>query len=460
MEITNKRIHFVGIGGVGMSGIAKLLLEYGCKVSGSDYRASHTTEKLKSMGADIFVGHSAENVRDPELVVYSSAISPQNPEILACQQKGITLIKRGKMLAELMKGKTGIAISGMHGKTTTTSLVSIVLQDAGLDPTFIIGADVSQFDGNFRYGKSELFVAEADESDGSFLYLEPIYSVITNIEMEHLDYYRNINEIIEAYLNFANKTNPAGCIFWGYDCENVRKIYKSVKRKSITYGLRQESDFYPDNISMERRESSFDCFYKGKKLGKIFLQIPGAHNIANSLAAVAVGLELGVKFEKIQESLFKFKGANRRFELKGDINGIMVIEDYAHHPTEVKATINAAKNWKDKRIVVVFQPHRYSRAKYLKREFGACFHEADVLIMTDLYSASEEPIEGVDGKSVYNEVVAQGHKNAFYVAKGQLHDHVLSVLKKDDMLIVMGAGDIGNLSLNVVNSLKSKPVNV
>jgi len=453
MDIINKKIHFVGIGGVGMSGIAKLLLKLGCKVSGSDYKETLSTKKLEELGAKIYIGHDAANIQEPEIVVYSSAISPQNPEILAAQKKGVTLVKRGKMLADLMEGKTGIAISGMHGKTTTTSLVAIVTQEAGLDPTFVIGADVSQFDGNFRFGKSELFVAEADESDGSFLYLEPTYSVITNIELEHMDYYRNINDIIEAYLNFANKTKKNGCIFWGYDCANVRKVFDCVNRRGVTFGISQDADFHPEKIEMEKFRSSYECVYKNKDLGRISLQVPGAHNISNSLAAVAVGMELGIRFDKIQEAIAKFKGANRRFELKGLVNGIMVVEDYAHHPTEVRATIKAAKNFKDKRIVVVFQPHRYSRAKYLKQEFGVCFHEADVVIMTDLYSANEAPIEGIDGKVIYDEVVSQGHKNAHFVPKGELLEHVVSKLKKDDMLIVMGAGDIGNLSLNVVNKL-------
>jgi UDP-N-acetylmuramate--alanine ligase len=451
-----KKIHFVGIGGVGMSGLAQILLKAGYRITGSDIKSSEITERLSLQGAIVSIGHKESNVGDAELVVYSSAIMLDNPELIFAHSKNIPIIKRAELLAELMEGKIGIAVTGAHGKTTTTSLISVVLTEAGLAPTVAIGGIVYYFNGNVSLGNGQYFIAEADESDGSFLCYSPTYSVVTNIDLEHLDFYRDLKDIKESFMKFINRTKEEGCLFCSGDDLNLRDILSGYKNRFITFGLSNACDIYPKNIHSDGFSSSFDCVYKGSRLGRLNLRIPGKHNISNSLSAVGVALELGINFSKLQTSLSSYCGAERRFQLKGEVNGIMVIDDYAHHPTEIKATLEAAKIWKDKRIVAVFQPHRYTRTKYLLDTFSNTFNLVDHLVITDIYPASEKPIEGVSARNIYTKIVEYGHKDVHFLPKGEIVEHLVKRLKPNDLVIIMGAGDIGKVANELVNTLMRK----
>lgn len=449
-----KTIHFVGIGGVGTSGLAQVLLDKGFQVTGSDLKRNAFTERVESKGGKIYLGHKGDNVKGAGIVVYSSAASPDNPELIEAKNNHIPTLRRAELLAELTKKKTSIAVTGSHGKTTTTSLIALILNEAHLKPSYLIGADVEQLNGNAHLGTGKLFVVEADESDGSFLFLNPTYAVITNIDKEHLDYYRNIHEIITAYLGFAQRLDKKGILVCSYDCQNVRKLLDVVNRKHIRYGTSQDCDFYPKDIQMCDNQSSFKCMRKGKPLGLVRLNVPGLHNILNSLAACAVSLELGVEFKAIQQALYKYEGARRRFQLKGEVNGVMVIDDYAHHPNEVRATIDAARNWKNRRIVCVFQPHRYSRMMHLLNDFKGCFDGVSHLVITDIYAASERPIPGVNGEDLCSKVKEHGFKDAIFISKDQVLDHLKGYLKSGDITLMIGAGDITDLSDELMSTLK------
>lgn len=450
-----KHIHFIGIGGIGMSGLALILADMGFKVSGSDIKPNHLTQKLTDRGLKVFFGHNDSNIEDDvDLVVYSSAIFSGNPEYAAAQNKNIPIIQRAKILALLMEKKKGIAVTGAHGKTTTTGLISLILKRAGLDPTIVIGGEVEYINGNACLGNGKYLVAEADESDGSFLNLHPFYEVITNIDREHMDYYRSLEDIIWAHQKFADNLKKGGCIFCGADDENIKALLSHISQETVTYGLSTARDFYPDNIQMRENVSEFDCLFKGEKLGKVILNIPGVHNIVNSLGALAVAKKIGIPFEQATAALSEYTGAGRRFQIKNSHSEVMIINDYAHHPTEIEATLEAARGWKNRRIIGVFQPHRYTRTKFLKEEFGRCFSLADHLVITDIYSASEEPIEGVSGRDIYEKVLACGHKNAHYLAKDKIVAHLLKIIRPRDMVLILGAGDIEELVDELVAQLK------
>jgi len=425
-----------------MSGIAEVLLNLGFKITGSDLRKTETTERLEQLGAQIFYGHREENVHDVDVVVISSAVKSDNPEVQKARELFIPVIQRAEMLAELMRIKYSVAVAGAHGKTTTTSLISSVLGQAGIDPTCVIGGKLNSFGSNAKLGSSKFLVAEADESDGTFLLLFPTIAVVTNIDLEHLDFYKDIHEIKNAFLTFLNKVPFYGLDIICIDNSNIQSLIPQLKRRYMTYGLSKQADLRAENIVYKGVKTSFRVVYKGEDLGDIDLSLPGIHNVVNALAACGVGIELDIPFETIKEALKGFSGIQRRLEIKWD-GSIKLIDDYGHHPTEIRATLSAIrKMWKG-RIVVVFQPHRYTRTKALMHEFVTSFNEADVLIVTEIYPASEEKIEGVTGKVLSEKIRASGHKNViFALTKQDAADKVLKLAKSGDVVITLGAGDI------------------
>ena len=441
------KIHFIGIGGIGMSGIAFVLLKMGYKVSGSDLGPNNLTEKLTKEGAVIRFGHNIDNIPpETEAVVYSSSINDSNPEIREAHRRNLPIVKRAQALAELLNGRKGIAVTGTHGKTTTSSLISVMLEKCGLDPTVMIGGEVELFKGNSKYGKGEYVVAEADESDGSFLYLKPLYSVITNVEMEHIDYYKTLEDAIDSYAAFANNTKRGGCLFYNAEDENIAKALKKFSGRRESFGFSKDADIYPHEIMMNEFYTSYVCVYKNEVIGRVSLRIPGRHNILNSLAAILAGFKLGLSFEDICRSIQDFAGTKRRFHLRADVDGVMLIDDYAHHPTEIRAVLDACRNWKDRRVIVVFQPHRYTRTKFLAEEFGRCFKGADKLILTDIYAASEEPIKGVSVKNIYDRVRLHGPNDVTMMNKEDIARHIMDMKRSGDMIVVLGAGDIKEVS--------------
>ena len=437
-----------------MSGIAKILLMQGYRVSGSDIRKSGITQELDSLGAKIFIGQDPSNIKDFDLVTYSSAIKPDNPELVYAIQRNIPVVKRAKLLSELMKDKKSITVSGAHGKTTTTSLVSFLLEKAKLNPTVVTGGNVFNFNSNALLGKGSYFVAELDESDGSFLYFNPFYSIVTNIDYEHLDYYKNWNNIVEAFGKFFDQTHKDGVIFACGDDKNLKEILKKKNKKYISFGLSQDNNIFADNISLESFSSTFSCVYKTKKLGQVKLNIPGKHNISNSLSVIALALELGISWDTIKEALSLYKGVQRRFELKGEVNGISIVDDYGHHPTEVRATLEAAKALKPKRLIVAFQPHRYSRTKFLFDEFVKSFDFVDHLIITDIYSANEEPIPGATSENLFLKLKEGNKKEICFIPKKDIVEHIAKIARPQDLVITLGAGDIGRLSDEILQRLK------
>jgi UDP-N-acetylmuramate--alanine ligase len=443
MQRKIKCIHFVGIGGIGMSGIAEVLLNLGYKISGSDAQQSDTTLRLQKLGAMVAVGHSAENVGNADVVVTSTAVKASNPEVVEAHRRNIPVIPRAEMLAELLKMKFSVAVSGSHGKTTTTSMVSTMLAEGGLDPTMVIGGKLASIGSNARLGDGEIIVAEADESDGSFLKLSPTIAVITNIDREHLDYYPGINEIKAAFLKFANIVPFYGCTVMCNDNEHIREIAPEIKRRTITYGIEHAADYRAEKIEFQGSKTNYNLNYKGNILGKIELNVPGMFNVYNSLAAVAVGRELELEFPVIQKGLASFFGVHRRLEVKGRVGSITVIDDYGHHPTEVRETLAAASHvWKSRRIVV-FQPHRYTRTKALFDEFTRAFTDADVLIVNDIYPASEEPIAGVNSAALCAAIKATGHPSVEYVANAEdTIEYLLKIVRPDDAVFTLGAGSV------------------
>ncbi|HEY9165154.1 MAG TPA: UDP-N-acetylmuramate--L-alanine ligase [Candidatus Kryptonia bacterium] len=453
-----RRIHMVGIGGIGMSGIAEILLDQGFEVSGSDRQLSEITDRLKKLGAKIYKGHSSKNLGQADVVVYSSAVHQDNPELLAAMDKKIPVIRRAEMLAELMRMKYGIAIAGTHGKTTTTSMTSLVLMEGGLDPTVIVGGKLSSFGGtNARLGHGEYIVVEADEFDRSFLQLTPVIGAITTLEREHLDIYTDLEDIKRAFVEFANKVPFYGFVILCLDEPSIQEILPLVRKKVVTYGLNAQADLRAVNISFNTNHCKYTLLRNGKDLGEIALNVPGVHNVKNSLAAIGIGLELGIEFPSIKKAVEMFTGVYRRLELKAEVDGVMVVDDYAHHPTEVEATLSALKSgWPQKRVVAVFQPHLFSRTRDFHDEFGRSFLNADVLVVTEIYAAREEPIQGITGELIVNDARAFGHKEAFYVAdKRQLPDFLLKVGKAGDIVVTLGAGDITKYGEEFVSKLKS-----
>jgi UDP-N-acetylmuramate--alanine ligase len=441
-----KKLHFIGIGGIGMSGIAEILLDQGFKVSGSDRALTEVTERLKELGAITFEGHRASNIaNDVDTVVYSSAVQADNPEILEAQRRKIPIVRRAEMLAEVMRLKYGIGIAGTHGKTTTTSMTSLVLMEGGLDPTVIVGGKLSGLGGtNARLGRGEFIVVEADEYDRSFLSISPTIAVLTTLETDHLDCYRDLEDIKSAFIQFANKVPFYGFIVVCLDEPALLDIMPNLsKKKIITYGLNPQADVQAVDIRHKDNTTTFALIHSNKELGIITLQVPGKHNVQNSLGAIAVGLELGVPFERIKSGIEKFAGVYRRWEKKGEVNGVAVYDDYAHHPTECRATLSGVKSGWRRRVVCVFQPHLYSRTRDFYEDFGKSFLLSDVLVVTDIYPAREEPIQGVTGELIVNAAKQFGHKDVHYISdKKQVPAFLKSIVKNGDIVITMGAGDI------------------
>jgi len=452
-----KRIHFVGIGGIGMSGIAEVLLNLGYTVSGSDLSQSDLTHKLASLGAKIYAGHNASQLGDTDVVVTSTAVKPDNPEVMEAHRKNIPVIPRAEMLAELLKMKFSIAVSGSHGKTTTTSMVATVLASGGLDPTMVIGGKLASIGSNAKLGDGEVIVAEADESDGSFLKLAPSLAVITNIDREHLDHYRDIEDIKDAFLLFANIVPFYGSTILCLDDDNVKDILPKIKRKTVTYGLAPPADYRASAISFSGSSSSYALHYKESACGTVTLNVPGLFNIYNSLAAIAVARELDMEYGAIKEGLAGFAGVQRRFEVKGRVNGITVVDDYGHHPTEIRETLRAAKQVWKKKIIVVFQPHRYTRTKALFNEFLAAFPDADTLIVTDIYAASEIPIDGVNAATLCEGLRSQGHPAVVYMRDfDDIADHLLSIAEPSDVIITQGAGNVWKIGEEFLKKASQK----
>jgi len=404
------RIHFIGVGGSGMSGLAEVLLNMGYQVSGSDLKATEVTDRVQSLGGRVFLGHAASNVEGAQVVVYSSAVRPDNPELVRARANGIPVIPRADMLAELMRMKYGVAVGGSHGKTTTTSMVAAVLQRGGLDPTIVVGGRLKTLGTNAQLGNGRFLVAEADESDGSFLRLAPAVTVVTNIDREHLDHYKDLDDIRQAFIYFANRVPFYGVAVLCADDEHVRSILPKVTKRSILYGTRPEAEIRGTGLELVPGGSRFRVEAAGKRIGLVELHVPGRHNALNALAAVAVGLELEISFEHIAESLAGFRGVGRRFELRGEVAGVRVVDDYGHHPTEIAATLAAAKGFGAGRVLVVFQPHRYTRTAALREEFGRCFGDADLVWVMDVYAAGEPPIPGVTGNTVVESAHAHGER--------------------------------------------------
>ncbi len=444
-----KKIHFVGIGGIGMSAIAEILISQGFLVSGSDLSQSENTDHLEQLGAKIYFGHDESNVSDAEVVVYSSAVKPQdNPETREAQKLGLPLLRRAEMLAEVTRLNYTLAVSGTHGKTTTTSICGLALIKAGFDPTVIVGGRLRGFGGtNARLGKGNWTVVEADEYDRSFLQLLPTIAVVNNLEAEHMDIYNDMTDLKNTFSEFANKVPFYGFVAVCLDDPGVKEILPTIKKKVVTYGLSRHCDYRAENIRFEKNESFCDIFEKGLKIGEINIKIPGMHNVKNTLAAVAVARELGVEFINIQEAIAEFTGVMRRFEIKRDRDGLMVIDDYAHHPTEVLATLKAARAGWNKRIVCVFQPHTYSRTQRFYKEFGISFDDADVLIITDVYAAREKPIDGITGKLIADRAIESGHRNVHYIPDfDSVVPELRKILKDDDIIITLGAGNIWQIA--------------
>jgi UDP-N-acetylmuramate--alanine ligase len=452
MYLKRYHIHFVGIGGIGMSGIAELLLNLGYRVSGSDLKFSDITERIRSLGGTIHEGHSADRVQGADVVVVSSAVRPDNPEVLAAQQASIPVIPRAEMLAELMRLKYSVAVAGAHGKTTTTSIVAAVLASGGLDPTVVIGGKLIGVGTNAVLGRGDFIVAEADESDGSFLRYSPAIAVVTNIDREHLDFYPDLNAIQQAFLEFIDRIPFYGLAVLCLDNEPIQSLIPQIKKRYTTYGMTSQADFQIRHVAFEGLRSRFDVFRKRKKLGQFKLNLPGIHNVYNATASIAVGLELDIPLAQIQDALESLGGVQRRLEVKGETNGIAVVDDYGHHPTEIKMTLQAAKEcWPDRRLVVVFQPHRYTRTRALFDEFTRAFYQSDILTVLPIYAASEEPIEGVSGQALCEGIMAHGHKHAVYAAGLSAAVAVLRrILAPGDLLLTLGAGDVWKVGAEIL----------
>lgn len=453
-----QHIHFVGIGGIGMSGIAELLLNLNYAVSGSDIKDSDIIKRLRKLGASIYIGHNKSHIKDADVVVYSSAVNQDNIEIKSAKESLIPVIRRAEILAELMRMKYGIAVAGSHGKTTTTSLIATILAKAGLDPTMVIGGELNSLGSNVKLGQGEFLVAEADESDGSFTRLTPTIAIVTTIDKEHMDHYKSINKIKEEFLTFINKVPFYGLSILCLDQKYIQELIPKIEKRYVTYGLTSQADYMAKDITYLGLKTSFNIFFKGEKLGEMVTNMPGLHNVYNSLATVAVGLELDIKFEIIKEALMEFGGIQRRFEIKGEVNGIMVVDDYGHHPTEIRAVLKASKEvWKEKRIIVVFQPHRYTRTQYLLNEFFTAFNDSDELIITEIYSAGEEPIENIDAKLIYEGVKKYGHKSVSYIKdQSEIVDFLMNIIQKGDLVLTLGAGNIWSVGDKLLSKLEAK----
>jgi UDP-N-acetylmuramate--alanine ligase len=447
------RIHFIGIGGSGMSGLAEVLLNMGYEVTGSDLKATDVTDRLAGLGGRVFVGHAASNVERAQVVVYSSAVQPDNPEMIAARDAGIPIIARADMLAELMRMKYGVAVGGSHGKTTTTSMLAEVLGRGGLDPTIVVGGRLHALGTNARLGHGRFLVAEADESDGSFLRLAPAVTVITNVDREHLDHYKDLDDVRRAFTYFANRVPFYGVSVLCADDANVRAILPGISKRTVLYGTAADAEIRAEHVRAEGHGSSFDVVAGGRRLGRVTLQVPGHHNVLNALAAVAVGLELEIGFGHVTEALAGFRGVGRRFETRGEAGGVRVVDDYGHHPTEVAATLAAARGLGG-RVLVIFQPHRYSRTQALAEEFGACFGDASRVWLLDVYAAGEKPIEGVHARTLEAAARRHGAAHVEYVGSAERAAALAAeAARPGDLVLTMGAGDVWKLGDVVLRTL-------
>lgn len=451
-----RKLHFVGIGGVGMSAIAEVMLDKGYEISGSDLSESEVVQKLRAKGAVIYKGHAAANVEGKDAIVLSSAIHQDNPEFVQAKKLGLKIFHRSDILAFLLNAAKGIAVAGAHGKTTTSSMISVVLEHAGVDPTILIGGFVDYLNGNAKLGKSDYLVAEADESDGSFLKFYPHIAVVTNIEDDHMDHYGSMENIIKAFIQFVqNLDKENGLAVLCFDNENIRNIAPQLDRRYISYALEHEADYTAADIVADGPQTTFTVVYKGEKLGAVTLNIPGRHNVLNALATIAVCHKLGLSIEAIAAGFAVFTGTKRRFQTKFRNDDVWIVDDYAHHPTEIQTTIKAARQTNPKRLVVAFQPHRYTRTQLLRKEFGSCFKGADVLILTDIYAASEESIPGVSGRTIVDEVKAQTGVDAVYIEKlADIAPWLEQNRRKGDLIITMGAGNIYTVGETLADGLK------
>jgi UDP-N-acetylmuramate--alanine ligase len=445
MYKAGQHIHFVGIGGIGMSGIAELLINLGHKVSGSDLRESDITRRLAEMGAEIKSGHHPDYVKDANAVVVSSAVSNDNPEVVAAMAARIPVIPRAEMLAELMRLKYGVAVAGAHGKTSCTSMVSVLLAAGGFDPTVVVGGKLEALGSNARLGGGDFLVAEADESDGSFNRLTPVVVVVTNLDREHMDHYGSDEALDQAFVQFMNKVPFYGAAILCLDDSRLAGLIPKVRKRVITYGMASQADYQARDIAFEGVESSFTLYVRGEKTGRVTIPVPGKHNVLNCLGALAASHELGMDIETAIKSCRNFGGVKRRFETKGrTANGALVMDDYAHHPTEIRATLEAARNsWPDRRLVICFQPHRYSRTRLLFDDFATSFYGADLLLVMDIYAASEKKDPTVSAESLAEAIRDHGHRNVEYVGKkAQAKERLQKLLEPDDVLFTMGAGDV------------------
>ena len=445
----------MGIGGIGMSGIAELLLNLGYKVSGSDLQTSEITERLKGLGGIIFAGHGADQISGADVVVTSSAVGRDNPEVLAAERISIPVIPRAEMLAELMRLKYSVAIAGAHGKTTTTSMVASVLAQGGLDPTVVIGGKLKSIGSNAVLGKGDFIVAEADESDGSFLKFSPAIAVVTNIDREHLDYYQDLETIKAVFLDFIDRIPFYGLAILCLDNESIQDLIPKIKKRYITYGMSSQADFQIRDVEFEKRRSCFSVYRQGHKLGRFTLNLPGIHNVYNATASIATGVELDVPLDAIESALQTLEGVQRRLEIKGEMNGITVVDDYGHHPTEIKTTLHAIEEcWPDNRKIIVFQPHRYTRTRALFDDFTRSFYQSDILLVLPIYAAGEQKIEGVTGRRLCEDIKAHGHKEVIY-SEGQ--EDVVTYLKENlkpgDVLLTLGAGDVWKVGMDILKTL-------
>jgi UDP-N-acetylmuramate--alanine ligase len=455
-------IHFVGIGGIGMSGIAELLLNLKFKITGSDINQSQNVKRLERKGIKISLNHSANNIENVDVVVYSSAVKQNNPELIAAHNNNIPVIRRAEMLAELINLKeTSIAVGGTHGKTTTSSMIGTVLDESGYDPTLVVGGLVSNLNSNVKLGFGDIIVVEADEYDRSFLALNPTIAVVTNLEMEHTDCYSNFEELETAFLQYCNSVPFYGEVILCADSPSLMKISQNIKKPVVTYGTSSSSDFRAINISYKAGKSIYNFLHKGKDLGQVKINAPGKHNILNSLAAMAIGIELNIPFANLKYGINNYKGVRRRFDIKENNSNIMVVDDYAHHPTEVNATINAAKSGWDKKIVTVFQPHLFTRTRDFYKEFAESLFQSNYIIISDIYAAREEPINGVSSQLIINELKRLGHQNIIYIKKLNTLNEALDSLRLDNhMVITMGAGDIWRFNEKYNNHLMNKKINI
>ncbi|HWP92329.1 MAG TPA: UDP-N-acetylmuramate--L-alanine ligase [Thermodesulfobacteriota bacterium] len=449
-----KEIHFIGIGGIGMSGIAEVLLNMGYSVTGSDLKRTEIIERLERLGASIYIGHAPENIKAPDVVVTSSAINKNNPEVLQAKSKKIPIIPRAEMLAELMRLKYGIAVAGSHGKTTTTSMISTVLDYGGFDPTIVVGGKVKTLGSNAHLGNGNFMVVEADESDGSFLMLSPVIAVVTNIDREHLDYYENIIHLQDAFSDFLNKIPFYGLAVLSADCPRVKSIIPNFRKRLVTYGFSPQADFRAEEVIVNGFETTFRVSYRDSFLGQVKLHVPGRHNAENALASFAVGMELGMSFERIRDGLAEFRGIDRRLQVKGEQKGVLIIDDYGHHPEEIRVTLRALRESFSRRLVVVFQPHRYTRTHLLFDDFVKVLKETDVLLILDIYAAGEAPIADVSSEKLAEAIKKAGHNGVFYVGKmDEAVDHALRILRPGDIVLTLGAGNVWTLGEKMMKEI-------